>query len=154
MIYQRLSGTELNVSRICLGTMTFGGQVDEQWHSPGRSLSGQRHQLLRYGKCLRVGRSEVILGKALKGRRPQVILADKVRGAMGQRPDESGLSRAAILRAVDDSLSRLQTDYLDIYYLHQPDYSVPIDETLEAIDELIKQGRCAMGRVRITAAGR
>jgi aryl-alcohol dehydrogenase-like predicted oxidoreductase len=70
-----------------------------------------------------------------------VVLASKVRGKMGDEPDQSGLSRAAILRAVDESLKRLQTDYLDVYYLHQPDYQVPIDETLEAMQSLVKEGK-------------
>jgi 1-deoxyxylulose-5-phosphate synthase len=64
-----------------------------------------------------------------------------VRGKMGEEPDQSGLSRAAIMRAVEESLRRLKTDYLDIYYLHQPDYDVPLDETLETMEALVKQGK-------------
>lgn len=87
------------------------------------------------------GESEVFLGNALKGRRDDVVVATKVRGKMGQQPDQSGLSRHAVMRAVDESLSRLQTDYIDIYYLHQPDYDTPIEETLEAVEQLVRQGK-------------
>jgi len=73
--------------------------------------------------------------------RDKVILASKVRGKMGEAPNESGLSRAAIERGIEDSLRRLQTDYLDLYYLHQPDYAVPIEESLDAMERLVKQGK-------------
>src|SRR5258708_29502079 len=86
------------------------------------------------------GASETILGKCLKGRRDKILLASKVGMTMGDGPNGGGLSYAAILKAVDDTLRRLQTDYLDIYYLHQPDYNTPIEETLEATDPLILAG--------------
>jgi 1-deoxyxylulose-5-phosphate synthase len=87
------------------------------------------------------GKSEEITGNILKGRRHRVVLASKVRGKMGEGADESGLSKAAIHRAIDDSLRRLQTDYLDLYYLHQPDYDTPIAETLAAMEDLVKAGK-------------
>src|SRR5574340_876014 len=87
------------------------------------------------------GKAETILGNALAGRRDKVILATKVRNKMGEAPDESGLSRAAIHKAIDASLKRLGTDYVDLYYLHWPDYDVPIDETLAAMNELVKAGK-------------
>lgn len=88
------------------------------------------------------GVSEEMLGEALCGRRrDEVVLASKVRGKMGERAVESGLSQAAVLLAVEESLRRLKTEYLDIYYLHQPDYDVPLEETLEVIEELVKQGK-------------
>ncbi|MGH9661633.1 MAG: aldo/keto reductase, partial [Bryobacteraceae bacterium] len=71
----------------------------------------------------------------------EVVLASKVRGKMGDGPDQSGLSRAAILHAIDESLTRLQTDYLDLYYLHQPDYSAPLEESLAAMDSLVRAGK-------------
>jgi aryl-alcohol dehydrogenase-like predicted oxidoreductase len=122
--------------------MTFGSQVDES-------------QAIRIvDRCLDLGvnffdtanvynqgASEVIVGKALKGRRDKLVLASKVRGKMGDASDRNGLSRAAIERGVEDSLRRLQTSYLDLYYLHQPDYAVPIDESLEAMERLVKQGK-------------
>ncbi len=87
------------------------------------------------------GAAEEMLGKVLAGRRSRIVLASKVRGVMGTGPNESGLSRAAIFKAIDASLQRLKTDYLDLYYLHQPDYSVPLDETLGALDELVTLGK-------------
>jgi aryl-alcohol dehydrogenase-like predicted oxidoreductase len=122
--------------------MTFGGQVDE-------ALALRMvHQCLDQGinffdtaNVYQAGASEILLGKALRGRRSEAIIADKVRGKTGDEADQSGLSRAAIFRAVDESLARLQTDYLDIYYLHQPDYAVPLDETIEAMDQLVKAGK-------------
>lgn len=137
-----LAHTDLTVSRACFGTMTFGSQADEA------------ASIRMIAKCLEAGinfidtanvynkgASETILGKALKGRRNRVILASKVRGIMGEGPDQSGLSKRAILRAIDESLERLQTDHLDLYYLHQPDYSVPLEETLETVEQLVKQGK-------------
>jgi aryl-alcohol dehydrogenase (NADP+) len=142
MMYRILKGTDLNVSRACFGTMTFGGQVDE------KTASGMVNYCLDQGinffdtaNVYEAGASEQMLGKALEGRREKVILASKVRGKMGDAPDESGLSRAAVLRAVEESLKRLRTDYLDLYYLHQPDYGVPLEETLETMELLVRQGK-------------
>ncbi len=87
------------------------------------------------------GAAEEMLGRLLRGRRDGVVLATKVRGKMGDGPDESGLSRAAIFRAVEDSLRRLQTDYVDLYYFHQPDYAVPMEESLDAMADLVRQGK-------------
>jgi aryl-alcohol dehydrogenase-like predicted oxidoreductase len=87
------------------------------------------------------GAAEEMLGKILTGRRHRVTLATKVRGVMGPDADQKGLSRAAIYRAIDDSLRRLKTDYIDLYYLHQPDYDVPIEETLETMQKLVEQGK-------------
>src|SRR5690606_28856188 len=87
------------------------------------------------------GTSEVMLGKALGQKRNEIVLASKVFGKMGDAPNESGLSRTAILHAVEASLKRLGTDYLDIYYMHQPDYSVPMEESLEAMDRLVRDGK-------------
>jgi 1-deoxyxylulose-5-phosphate synthase len=122
--------------------MTFGSQVDET------------AAIRIVDKCLDLGvnffdtanvynngASEAIVGKALKGRREKLVLASKVRGKMGDGADQNGLSRTAIARGIEDSLRRLQTDYLDLYYLHQPDYAVPMDESLEAMDRLVKQGK-------------
>src|SRR6266478_7716699 len=137
-----LKGTDLEVSRACFGTMTFGGQTDQ------RTATKLIDRCLEAGinffdtaNVYQKGASEEMLGKALKGRREGVVVASKVRGKMGEEPDQVGLSRRAIVRAVEESLSRLQTDYLDIYYLHQPDYDVPIEETLETMQELVKVGK-------------
>jgi aryl-alcohol dehydrogenase-like predicted oxidoreductase len=137
-----LQHTDLTVSRICFGTMTFGGQTDETaaCRIVGRCLDAGVN-FFDTANVYGQGASETILGRALAGRRQQVVLASKVRGNMTNAPEESGLSRAAIRRAVDSTLRRLGTDYLDLYYLHQPDYAVPLEESLEAMDELVRAGK-------------
>jgi 1-deoxyxylulose-5-phosphate synthase len=142
MDYRILPNTGLKVSRVSFGTMTFGSQTDEDVARRMIALCFDAGiNFIDTANIYNNGRSETIVGKLLKGRRDQVILATKVRGKMGDGPDESGLSRAAIHKAIDSSLQRLQTDYVDLYYLHQPDYSVPIEETLAAMDELVKAGK-------------
>ena len=138
----RLPGTDLTVSRLCFGNMTFGNQTDEA--SGGRIIDyclDQGINFLDTANVYNKGLSEEYLGRILRGRRDRVVLASKCRGAMGPGPDESGLSRRAILKAIDDSLRRLGTDRLDLYYLHQPDYAVPIDETLEAMQAVVAAGK-------------
>lgn len=137
-----LRHTGLTVSRACFGTMTFGGQTGEA--AAQRIVDRCLDAGINFFDTANVynkGQSEIILGKVLGARRRQVIVASKVCGKMGDGPEESGLSRPAILRAVEDSLRRLGTDYLDLYYLHQPDYSVPVEESLEAIDQLVREGK-------------
>lgn len=142
MMFKKLNRTDLNISRLCFGTMTFGKPADQ-------AISTRMvDQCIQAGinffdtaNMYQLGVAETMLGEALKGRRKNVNLASKVRFKMGEAPDQSGLSRKAILRAVEESLKRLQTDYLDIYYLHYPDYGVPIEETLDALEQLVKQGK-------------
>src|SRR5882724_5458252 len=137
-----LKHTDLTVSRVCFGTMTFGSQVDEATAARMIDLCIDRGvNFFDTANVYNKGLAETITGKALKGRREKVILASKVRGKMGDAADESGLSKRAMLRAIDESLQRLQTDYLDLYYLHQPDYAVPIEESLEAMEQLVRQGK-------------
>lgn len=138
----QLAGTDLTVSRICFGTMTFGKQVDQP--AANRLIDQCFDSGINFidtANVYQTGASEEMLGVALGARRSQVVLASKVRGRMGSGADEEGLSRRAILRAIEESLKRLKTDYLDIYYLHQPDYSIPIEETLAAMDDLVRQGK-------------
>ena len=140
--YRTLKGTDLTVSRTCFGTMTFGSQVDEALASSMVNYClEQGINFFDTANVYQLGVSEQLLGKALSGKRESVVLASKVRGKMGEAPDQNGLSRAAIMRAVEESLQHLRTDYLDIYYLHQPDYDVPIEESLETIQELVKAGK-------------
>ena len=122
--------------------MTFGSQVEEAaaLRIVDRALDGGIN-FFDTANVYNNGLSETILGKALRGRRDKVILASKVRGKMGDGPDESGLSRAAIHKAIDGSLRRLGTDHLDLYYLHQPDNEVRIEESLAAMDELVRAGK-------------
>ena len=137
-----LPHTDLSVSRVALGTMTFGAQTNE---SAARSMVDV---CLDFGvnffdtaNVYNHGASETILGNALRGRREQAVIATKVRGKMGEAADESGLSRAAIRKAIEASLERLATNYVDIYYLHQPDYGVSIEETIAAMDEIVREGK-------------
>lgn len=142
MEYRQLKHTELKVSRVTFGTMTFGSQVDPA--TAGRMVDRCLDAGVNFFDTANIynqGQAETILGKSLAGKRDRVILASKVRGKMGDGPDESGLSRAAIHKAIDASLKRLGVDYLDVYYLHQPDYATPIEETLAAMDDLVRAGK-------------
>jgi len=142
MDYRTLPNTGLKVSRVSFGTMTFGSQTDERVARQMIDLCLDAGiNFIDTANIYNKGLSETIVGKLLKGRRDKVVLATKVRGKMGDAHDESGLSRAAIRKAIDASLRRLQTDYVDLYYLHQPDYDVPIEETLAVMDELVKAGK-------------
>ncbi len=137
-----LKNTDLHVSRACFGTMTFGGQTDQAASISMIDFCLENGvNFIDTANVYNEGRSEVFLGNALKGRRNKVVLASKVRGPMGPGPDEGGLSKKAILRAVEDSLKRLGTAHLDIYYLHRPDDDVSIQESLEAMDQLRRQGK-------------
>lgn len=142
MEIRTLDKTGLAVSRACLGTMTFGAQTDES--TANDMVSTCLDAGINFFDTANVynqGASETILGRALKGRRDRVVLASKVAGKMGPAADQSGLSRAAIVRAVEESLRRLQTDRLDLYYLHWPDYAVPFEESLGALQELVQAGK-------------
>jgi aryl-alcohol dehydrogenase-like predicted oxidoreductase len=122
--------------------MTFGAQTDEAAARAMVETCLERGiNFFDTANVYNQGASEIILGKALKGRRDRVVLASKVAGKMGPAPDQSGLSRAAIVRAIDESLARLQTDYLDIYYLHWPDYAVPLEESFGAMEQLVRAGK-------------
>src|SRR5262249_55610132 len=137
-----LPRTDLTVSRACFGAMTFGLQNDQATAQRMIDLCIDRGvNFFDTANVYSAGSAEIMLGNALKGRRDKVVIASKVRMRMGDGPLESGLSRAAILKNVDDSLKRLQTDYLDIYYLHAPDWDVPIEETLEAMDQVVRAGK-------------
>lgn len=138
----RLPGTELSVSRICYGNMTFGGQTADAEATRILDCCFDRGiNFIDTANIYNKGAAEEMLGRLLGSRRSRIVLASKVRGAMGEGPAESGLSRAAIEKAIDASLRRLRTDYLDLYYLHQPDYAVPIEETLDALDGLVRAGK-------------
>jgi aryl-alcohol dehydrogenase-like predicted oxidoreductase len=122
--------------------MTFGSQVDEP---TSRTIVDQCLErginFVDTANAYNAGKTEEILGRILAGRRDRVVLASKVCNKMGDGADEQGLSPAAIRKAIDASLRRLQTDYLDLYYMHQPDYATPIEDTLAAMDELVRAGK-------------
>src|SRR5258708_7203162 len=137
-----LQGTCLKVSRVCFGTMTFGGQTDEP--AAQRMIDSCLDAGINFldtANAYNGGASEQILGRCIQGKRDRVVLATKVRNKMGEGADMNGLPRAAILRAIDDSLRRLGTDYVALYYLHLPDYEVRIEETLAAMEELVRAGK-------------
>lgn len=137
-----LSGTDLVTSRIVLGTMTFGSQVDQETATAMVNLSleaGINH--FDTANAYNLGESERMLGRALGSRRSEVIIATKVFGTMGDGPDDRGLSAAAVRKQIDASLSRLGTDCVDLYYLHSPDYAVPIEESLGVMFDLVREGK-------------
>lgn len=137
-----LDHTDLTVSRFCFGTMTLGKPLDQAGTNEviGRCLDAGIN-FFDTANMYNAGVAETLLGNALKGRRDKIVLASKVFYKMGDAPDQQGLSRKAILGAIDESLERLQTDYLDVYYMHAPDHTVPVEESLETMDSLVRQGK-------------
>lgn len=135
--------TTLNLSKICLGTMTFGSQVTES--DAARMMDRALDSGVNFIDTANVynqGLSEEITGRVLGARRQRVVLATKVRGKMGDGRDAyGGLAPAAVRRAAEASLRRLGTDCVDVYYLHMPDREVPIEDTLEAMQELRQAGK-------------
>ncbi len=142
MQYRKLGRTGLKVSAICLGTMIYGNQLGEAESVKimERAL-GAGINFLDTADSYVQGRSEEIVGKALKGKRHAAVLATKVSFSMGPNINDRGLSRRHIMQAIEASLRRLDTDYIDIYYAHKPDHDTPIEETLRAMDDLVHQGK-------------
>jgi aryl-alcohol dehydrogenase-like predicted oxidoreductase len=125
-----------------MGTMTFGSQVDEEEAAAMIDVCLDAGvNMLDTANAYNAGASESILGSALKGRRDDLLVATKVFNPMGEGRDDRGLGRAALHKAIDSSLGRLQTEYVDLYYLHQPDWDTPIEETLEAMNDLVQSGK-------------
>ncbi len=137
-----LQHTSLTVSRLCFGAMTFAKPVDQSQATAmiDRSIEAGIN-FFDTANAYQSGLSETMLGHALKARRHKYVVATKVWARMGEAPDDAGLSKRAILKAVEDSLRRLQTDYIDLYYLHQPDHAIPIEESLEALHQLVQSGK-------------
>ena len=149
MDYMRLGSSGLRVSRICLGCMSFGSGAD--WMLP----EAASYRIVRRALDLGInffdtadvysgGESELILGKALKGfgvKRDDAVVATKVFQAMGSGPNQRGLSRKHIFESIDNSLARLGMDYVDLYQIHRFDRETPVEETLEALTDLIKLGK-------------
>jgi 1-deoxyxylulose-5-phosphate synthase len=149
MEHVRLGRTGLQVSRLCLGTMTFGLQCDEPTSIAilNRAAEGGIDFLDTAdayplgGDLSTAGRTEEILGRWLEGKRQQYIVATKCFGAVGPQRWDRGNSRKHILDAIDGSLRRLQTDYIDLYQLHGYDPETPVDETLRALEDIVRSGR-------------
>jgi aryl-alcohol dehydrogenase-like predicted oxidoreductase len=144
MEYRNLGRSGLKVSPLCLGAMMFGS-----WGNPDHEESIRViHRALDAGinfidtaNGYSEGESEVIVGKALKGRREGTVLATKVWAPVGPGPNQRGLSRKAIQEQVENSLRRLGTDVIDLYQIHRPDSSTPVEETLSALNDLVRQGK-------------
>lgn len=144
MKYRTLGRTGIKVSPYCLGAMMFGGMGNPD-HEDGVRII---HKALDFGinfvdtaDRYSAGESEEIVGKALKGRRDSIVLATKVHAPMGDDPNMQGNSRRWIIRAVEDSLRRLQTDYIDLYQIHRPAPDTDIEETLSALTDLMRAGK-------------
>ncbi len=154
MKYNVLGRTGLYVSQICLGTMTYGGS-NGIWGLIGKMDQSEVNQHIKMALSAGVnfidtanvyslGESEQLLGQALqdlKVNRDDLVIATKVRGSMGEGPNDSGLSRKHIFKQVDDSLKRLQTDFIDLYQIHGFDPITPLEETLSALDDLVRIGK-------------
>ena len=151
MKYRQLADTGVFVSELCLGTMTFGGS-GRIWEAIGgidqSVVDGIVHRALDAGinfidtaNVYAAGESETMLGKALGARRADIVLATKVRGRTGQGANQVGLSRLHIMQAVEASLTRLGTDYIDLYQIHRFDPLTNIEDTLRALDDLVRAGK-------------
>jgi len=142
--YRALGRTGVKVSNLCLGCMMFGGKTnaDDSFAIIDRALDAGIN-FIDTANVYSRGKSEEVTGEALKrnGKRSQVVLATKVRGVMGDGPNEQGNSRRHIIEQCELSLRRLQTDYIDLYQIHRPQPDIPIDETLRALDDLVRSGK-------------
>ena len=151
MEYVRLGNTGMKVSRICLGTMTYG-KPTERW--PWALNEEQSRPFIQKALELGInffdtanvyslGASEEVVGAALKdfAKRDEVVIATKVFSAMSQAPNDGGLSRKHIMSSIDASLRRLKTDYVDLYQIHRWDYDTPVEETMEALHDVVKSGK-------------
>jgi aryl-alcohol dehydrogenase-like predicted oxidoreductase len=150
MNYRQLGRSGLRISQLTLGTMTFGGHGE--FRNIGTTeLDGARRQidmaldagvnLIDTANMYSAGASEEIIGRALSGRRDQVLLATKARFSMGSGPNDAGLSRHHLIEACEASLRRLQTDHIDLYQVHEWDGRTPLQETLGALDHLLSSGK-------------
>lgn len=152
MEYVKLGNTGLDVSRFCLGCMSFG--VAERWIHQWVLNEEQSRPIIKKALELGInffdtanvysmGTSEEILGRALKdyANRDEIVLATKIHGRMHEGPNGAGLSRKAIMSEIDKSLKRLGTDYVDLYIIHRWDYNTPIEETMEALHDVVKAGK-------------
>jgi 1-deoxyxylulose-5-phosphate synthase len=150
MEYVNLGNTGLKVSRLCLGMMTYGDPKWREWVLPEEQARPFVQRALGYGinffdtaNGYSFGMSEEITGRALRdfAKRDEFVLATKVFYNYGDKPNQGGLSRKAIMQCIDDSLRRLGTDYVDLYQIHRWDNNTPIEETMSALHDIVKAGK-------------
>jgi aryl-alcohol dehydrogenase-like predicted oxidoreductase len=146
MDYVNLGRSGLKVSRACLGAMMFGSGADapcgeDEARRIIDSFLGAGHNFIDTANMYTGGHSEEVVGRAIKTRRDEVVLATKGRGPIGSGPNDVGLSRTYLSRALDASLGRLGTDYVDLYQCHFPDPDTPIDETMATLDDFVRAGK-------------
>lgn len=142
MDYRNLGGAGLKVSEICLGTMTFGNGADQDGSTAMVNAALDAGvTFFDTANSYVGGTSETMLGVALKGKREDAVIASKFFNPMGGRPNDSGMSRLHIKQQIEGSLKRLQTDYIDIYYIHHVDHQTPLEEMLRALDDLVRDGK-------------
>ena len=142
MEYRNLGRSGVKVSEICLGALTFGRNTDEAEGIRIVNLALEAGvNFFDTADAYNNGAAEEILGKALKGHRQGVIIASKFFNPMGKGPNDSGMSRVHIMQSIENSLRRMQLDYLDIYYIHHLDEDTPLEEALRALDDLVHQGK-------------
>ena len=150
MQYVRFGKTGVKVSPLCLGCMTYGDKKWREWvlgEEEGRThIKAALEAGINFFDTANVyslGVSEEILGRAIRdfARRDEVVIATKVRGEMGPKPNQSGLSRKHIMESIDASLKRLGMDYVDLYIIHRFDYGTPIEETIQALADVVKAGK-------------
>ncbi len=142
MEYRRMGRSGLKVSEFCLGTMTFGNGADEAEAVRMVDLALDAGvNFFDTANTYADGASERLLGKALKGRRREAVVATKFFNPTGPGPNDSGMSRVHIMHAIEDSLRRLEMDHVDVYYIHHVDVQTPLEEMLRALDDLVRQGK-------------
>jgi aryl-alcohol dehydrogenase-like predicted oxidoreductase len=140
--YRNLGRAGLKVSEICLGTMTFGNGADQAEASRMVDTAlGAGVNFFDTANSYVGGTSETMLGEALKGKRHEAVIASKVFNPMGHRPNDSGLSRLHIKQQIEGVLKRLQTDYVDLFFIHHVDHQTPLEEVLRAFDDLVREGK-------------
>ena len=139
MEYRFLGNTGVKVSSVCLGTMMFGGQTNE---ADSIEIMHKAFDLgvnfVDTANMYSVGASEEVVGKGIKGYRDDIVLATKGRQKMGDGPNQQGASRYHLMQELDNSLRRLDVEHIDVYYTHTPDFKVPIEETLRAMDDMVR----------------
>ena len=142
MNYKKMGRTGLDVSELCFGTMTFGNEADRE---TSRTLFDRcRDEGINFFDCADVysnGEAERILGGLISDCREEVVITSKVYFSMGEGPNKAGISRKRIVRSVEESLKRLGTDYIDLYFLHHFDEATPLEESLRALEDVVRQGK-------------